>query len=380
MPIKKVMLLFLSLYLLLGTLTPAAGAAAGGVSPSLKLAVEDSVSEIRAVSIHNTYYVPLRSLSDALGWRITGQKNGIQVAGNSRSLLLLSNNGGALLKDGTTVPMNTVLDNGSLLIPLKLSIYLGYSVSYEPDKYLLRVWSGAAKLDNAAFAEKFKAELKPKPSPDAGTAASSGKPGQTVYLTFDDGPSATTTQLLDQLGKHGVRASFFMLGQHMRQYPAQVKRIAADGHGLGLHGMTHVKDKFYASPAAALQEMEDANAILTKLAGKGTTLIRPPYGSKPYFTRSFRDKVLVQGYHLWDWNVDSEDWKYKEDSATIYNSVMAQVHKLKSSKTDPVILMHDQKATLLVLPRILDELKKEGYSFGVITGSMTPVNFWKDKR
>ncbi|MNG12850.1 hypothetical protein D3C84_964870 [compost metagenome] len=59
---------------------------------------------------------------------------------------------------------------------------------------------------------------------------------------------------------------------------------------------------------------------------------------------------------------------------------MGQVHKLQKSKTSPVILMHDQKATLKVLPRLLESLKKEGYTFGIITKDMEPVNFWKDKR
>lgn len=166
----------------------------------------------------------------------------------------------------------------------------------------------------------------------------------------------------------------------MNEHPAQVKRIAKEGYGLALHGVTHRKEKFYASPAAALAEMSGANATLKKLTGVSTPLIRTPYGSKPYFTKSFRDKVLTQGYHLWDWNVDSYDWKYKQNSDRIYNTVMDQVNKLKASKTNPVILMHDQKATLKVLPRILEKLKKEGYTFKLITKDMEPLNFWKDKR
>lgn len=201
-----------------------------------------------------------------------------------------------------------------------------------------------------------------------------------MYLTFDDGPSATTSQLLDILSKYEVQATFFMLGNNMSKYPNQVKRIVKEDYGLGLHGMTHRKEKFYASPAAALAEMSGDNAVLKKLTGATTSLIRPPYGSKPYFTKSFRDKVLGQGYHLWDWNVDSNDWRYKEDSDKIYNTVMGQVRTLKKSKTNPVILMHDQKATLKVLPRLLEALKKEGYTFQVITKDMEPVNFWKDKR
>ncbi|MNG40944.1 hypothetical protein D3C84_1298140 [compost metagenome] len=59
---------------------------------------------------------------------------------------------------------------------------------------------------------------------------------------------------------------------------------------------------------------------------------------------------------------------------------MDQVHKLQSSKTNPVILMHDQKATLKVLPRLLETFKKEGYSFAVITKDLKPLNFWNDER
>ncbi|MNI99413.1 hypothetical protein D3C73_1584920 [compost metagenome] len=59
---------------------------------------------------------------------------------------------------------------------------------------------------------------------------------------------------------------------------------------------------------------------------------------------------------------------------------MTQVHKLQKSQTNPVILMHDQKATLKVLPRLLETFKKEGYSFAIITKDIKPLNFWKDER
>ncbi|MBW4082333.1 polysaccharide deacetylase [Paenibacillus sp. S150] len=266
------------------------------------------------------------------------------------------------------------------MVPLKISAYLGYIISFEPDKYLLRVRDASAALDDAAFIGKYKNELAPPAAPEEPVKTPSAKPGTTLYLTFDDGPSASTSQLLDILDKYEVKATFFMLGPGMNRYPVQVKRTVNAGNGLGLHGMTHRKEKFYASASAALAEMNGDNAVLQKITGTGTTLIRPPYGSKPYFTKAFRDKVLAQGYHLWDWNVDSEDWKYKEDSAAIYNTVMDQVHKLQKSKTNPVILMHDQKATLKVLPRLLESLKKEGYTFEIITKNVEPVNFWKDQR
>lgn len=379
MPIKKIMLLFFSLFLFTGLVQIPANAE--GKTNVLKLGVNDKLSSIEAVSVKGTYYVPLRALADELKWTLTGLTDGVLVSGGSGSLTL-QGDAGAVLKDGTVVPVSTFLQDGKLMVPLKVSGYLGYIISFAGDKYLLRVKDGSAGLTDDAFVTKYAAELKPadtapvEPEP----SVEPGKPGQTVYLTFDDGPSATTAQLLDILSKYEVQATFFMLGNNMNKYPSQVKRIVEENYGLGLHGMTHRKEKFYASPAAALAEMSGDNAVLKKLTGASTTLIRPPYGSKPYFTKSFRDKVLGQGYHLWDWNVDSNDWKYKEDSDKIYTTVMDQVHKLKQSKTNPVILMHDQKATLKVLPRLLEALKKEGYTFQVITKDLEPVNFWKDKR
>lgn len=259
------------------------------------------------------------------------------------------------------------------MVPVKMTTHLGFSISYKPAESLLRVHNSGAKLSDTAFVTQHKKALQAN-----ATTGTTGKKGKAVYLSFDDGPSATTSQLLDILAKYNAKATFFMLGPNMNEHASQVKRLVNEGHAPGLHGMTHVKDKFYASPTSALKEMNNDNAILKKITGQSTTLIRTPYGSKPYLTKPFRDKLLTQGYHLWDWNVDSEDWRYKNDSNSIYNTVMREVHSLK--KSAPVILMHDQKATLKVLPRILETLKKEGYEFHIITSDMTPNNFWKDHR
>ncbi|OME49315.1 hypothetical protein BSK59_24810 [Paenibacillus odorifer] len=378
MSLKKVWLLLIVLFIGSGSIRAIDSVNAAGAG-SLRLGVNDKLTTIEAVSVKDTYYVPLRDLSQELKLTLTGVSDGIKVTGQNRSIKLLNDHATATLGDGKTISMSTFLKNGKTMVPLKLTSYLGFGISFKADQYLLRVKDGSATLDDATFVSKFKKELKPTSTPGTSTPTV-GKQGKTVYLTFDDGPTATTSTLLDILAKYDAKATFFMIGPNMNQHTAQVKRIANEGHGLALHGMTHRKEKFYASPAAALGEMDNDNAILKKITGQSTTLIRPPYGSKPYFTKTFRDKVLAQGYHLWDWNVDSEDWKYKDASTTIYNSVMNQVHKLQKSQTNPVILMHDQKATLKVLPRILESLKKEGYTFHVISSDLKPLNFWKDTR
>ncbi|WP_410513649.1 polysaccharide deacetylase family protein [Paenibacillus sp. BR2-3] len=337
---RKVLLLFFALIIGLGLVREADAAAA----ESLRLGVNDNLSEIEAVPVKGTFYVPLRDLAKELELVLTVMTDEIEVKGPNGILKLPIGKGTGISPDGSEFTLDTFVQNGKLMVPVKIVTCFGYTISFNSEGYLLRVQDASAKLDDAAFASRFKDDLKRKADP--------------------------------------VKTTFFMLGPHIRSYPDQGKRIAKEEHSLGLHGMTHRKDKFYASPSAALAEMEGDNAVLKKVAQVTTTLIRTPYGSKPYFSKPFRDKVLSEGYNLWDWNVDSEDWKYKGDSSKIYNSVMVQIYKLQKTKFNPVILMHDQKATLKVLPRILESLKKEGYQFQFrsITDDMVAVNFWKDKR
>ncbi|MGQ8875125.1 polysaccharide deacetylase family protein [Paenibacillus sp. TSA_86.1] len=211
--------------------------------------------------------------------------------------------------------------------------------------------------------------------------AASKASGKIVYLTFDDGPTAHTGKLLDILDQYQVKATFFMLGPHMEQYQKATQRIVKEGHGLGLHGVTHVPSKFYKSAYSGLKEMQQANESLNKVAGVKTSLVRTPYGSKPYMKPAFRNVLLAQGgFHLWDWNVDSLDWKYKKDHQKVYNNIMQQVHNVNKNGTHPVVLMHDQEATLKVLPQVLKTLKAEGYQFEILTKNVQPLNFWNDKR
>lgn len=378
MSLRKIPLLLLSL-LLVG-LCIVNTVEAASAEPTLRLSINDEVSDIEAVSMNNTFYVPLRELSDALHLEMSGTVHILTVTGTQGWVTIYKEENKAIMSDGSKVTVHPFNRNGKLMIPVRIvSSYFGYSIAYDSQKNLLRIKDGTAKLSDTEFVTKFSANLKPKAPVTPATKPTSST-GKVVYLTFDDGPSATTGQLLDILNKNGAKATFFMLGNNVQRYPSAVKRISSEGHALGLHGVTHVKDKFYKSPTAALAEMDKDNQYIKKITGVSSTLIRPPYGSKPYFTDSFRNKVLGQGYHLWDWNVDSMDWKYKEDTASIYNTVMNQVHKLQKQKTTPVILMHDQKTTLKALPLIIASLKKEGYSFQIITADMTPVNFWEDKR
>ncbi|GIP23920.1 polysaccharide deacetylase [Paenibacillus sp. J22TS3] len=389
-------------------------AAAAG-SYTAVLGINDDLAPFQPEMKEGTYYTPVRDLASALGLKVSGTSEEILLTdSNSNTLLLKPAESKAVKADGTVQAVKIPVSQGKTLVPVALIARdFGYIVSYQPGIRLLRLVGSQALLSDQEFTVKFdeavalnkakntQTEKEIKAEKDrAAQQANKGKQSkpvdsskngqvkkpvkqtakQPVYLTFDDGPTAHTGQLLNILNKYDAKATFFMLGNHMDTYSAAVKRLVQEGHQVGLHGMTHVKNKFYKSPASALQEMEDDNAHLYKAAQVKTSLVRSPYGSKPYLTQSFRDKLVSKGYHIWDWNVDSLDWKYKSNSKAIYNGVMKQVHAQHQKGAAPIILMHDQVDTLKVLPSILAALKKEGYSFELITSDMTPHNFWHDER
>ncbi|WP_248925759.1 polysaccharide deacetylase family protein [Paenibacillus hamazuiensis] len=196
---------------------------------------------------------------------------------------------------------------------------------------------------------------------------------KSAYLTFDDGPNDATDQILRILADYKAVATFFMLEPNMRRYPRTVKRMIRAGHAVGLHGVTHQVSRFYASKRSVVQEMKRTRQTLRRITGKDTVLIRVPYGSSPYLKRSYLKALKSAGYRMWDWNVDSLDWKYKNRYSI--ELIGKKVNRLGKLKVSPVILLHDQKETAAILPDILMLLKKRGYVFRKLSPSLSPVQF-----
>lgn len=200
---------------------------------------------------------------------------------------------------------------------------------------------------------------------------------KTVYLTFDDGPNEYTPQILNILKEENIKATFFVLKNHVDKNPDLISRMFTEGHSIGLHGITHDKDKIYQSPQTVVQEMELSNNSIEKITGKRTSLIRVPYGSKPWMPKNYRDAVVEKGYKLWDWNVDSKDSSKPYVSPDeIVKNTLEQVKKIKT----PIILFHDRRSTVEALPEIISYLKQNQYNFKILEEHMSPVNFWGDTR
>ncbi|WP_133243515.1 polysaccharide deacetylase family protein [Pueribacillus theae] len=194
-----------------------------------------------------------------------------------------------------------------------------------------------------------------------------------VYLTFDDGPSDVEEELLDLLGKYHAKATFFMLEPNMKKYPDAIKKMVNEGHAVGMHGVTHDIKKFYKSKSTVLEEMNKGQASLEEISGVRSFLIRTPYGSVPHMTPEYKQAVNEHGYKLWDWNVDSNDWKYR-DGRYVENSIN-QIKKIEQSGGEPIILLHSKSSTLKHLSSLLDYLTENGYVMERIEEDMEPYHF-----
>ncbi|WP_059173561.1 polysaccharide deacetylase family protein [Bacillus sp. FJAT-27445] len=228
-------------------------------------------------------------------------------------------------------------------------------------------------------AQGSKPDSKPAETPSQSTPAakppapSAPAKQRELYLTFDDGPHRVSSQILDLLDKYNAKATFFMLDGNMNQHPEAVKRMAASGHGLGMHGVSHDKAKFYQSGHTVIAEMNQGRDTVKRLTGIESILIRTPFGSSPYMTHDYKKAVIAHGFKMWDWNVDSRDWFYRD--RRFVESAIEQIEKQKSKPGPIVVLLHERDETLLYLPALLDYLKNQNFKLLPLTADMEPVQF-----
>lgn len=170
-------------------------------------------------------------------------------------------------------------------------------------------------------------------------------------LTFDDGPHPVyTEQLLDGLKERGVKATFFVTGEHAELHPDIIKRMHDEGHLIGNHTYSHIqltasnRDKFK-------NELIQTNKILNDITGDEIQYVRPPYGSW--------DKKLETDLNMFPvlWNVDPLDW----NTANANRVAKAVISKVSDND---IILMHDYYDTSVEAAlMIVDELTQQGYEF-----------------
>ncbi|KEK25396.1 polysaccharide deacetylase family protein [Bacillus gaemokensis] len=209
------------------------------------------------------------------------------------------------------------------------------------------------------------------------TVQTAATPKKIAYLTFDDGPNKYTSQILNILEQKHGKATFFVIGGKASHYPQTMKRLIREGHYIGLHSMSHdVKRLYTGDPSVLISEMEQTRSIVRQATNLDTHLVRVPYGSMPYLKKNYRDALVSAHYKMWDWTIDTYDWKSYHNPSSILERVMNQ-----SDEQIEVILMHDSSVTVKILPKVIDYLQAKGYTLLPYNpSSHLEVNFWKDTR
>ena len=183
--------------------------------------------------------------------------------------------------------------------------------------------------------------------------------GPYIALTFDDGPHATLTpKLLDLLAARNLKATLFVVGQNVSEYPEILKRAVREGHEIASHSWSH-PNLGKMSDDAVRRELQKTDDAIVAATGKRPTLMRPPYGS---ITAAQKRWIYEEfGYRIIIWDVDPLDWKRPGPSA-----VTARI--LKETKPGSIILAHDiHPPTLEAMPATFDQLVKKGFKSVTVT-------------
>ena len=176
-----------------------------------------------------------------------------------------------------------------------------------------------------------------------------------VALTFDDGPGKYTERLLDEMKKRGVKATFFMLGTKVEDYPELVKRMSDEGHAIGNHSYDHEK-LTKLSLSGVESTMGKTASKIKKILGYNPEIMRCPGGSCNDTVKKYaKDAGIPIAY----WDVDTRDWESRN-----VNAIMDVCFGKGGIKSGSVVLFHDIYDTSVdAAIKVMDRLIEEGYTF-----------------
>lgn len=201
---------------------------------------------------------------------------------------------------------------------------------------------------------------------------------QYVYLTFDDGPSDNTEQILAILRQYNIKATWFVVGKDDETSIARYKEIIAEGHTLGMHSYTHDYAQVYASAQAFEDDLVRIRTLLQEKAGYTSTIYRFPGGSSNTTKKrqvSMTELVPIlekYGIRYFDWNVDSTDGS---GSNLPVATLIAGTNEYMGKYVYNMLLLHDagdHDTTVEALPQIIQSCLDQGMEFLPITDD-TPV-------
>ena len=193
-------------------------------------------------------------------------------------------------------------------------------------------------------------------------------PNKTIFLTFDDGPSARTGEVLDILKQKNVKATFFVVGNTSTACKDYMKRIVEEGHTIAPHTFTHNFKSIYSSVEAYLNDFNKIYTLIYETTGVKPTIFRFAGGSKNSFNKNNYREIIAEmtrrGFDYYDWNLSVGDAAKK--SLTPAEKCLSNVLNYSAKYNNAVVLMHDAQpktTTVQALPALIDGLRNQGFSF-----------------
>jgi peptidoglycan/xylan/chitin deacetylase (PgdA/CDA1 family) len=207
--------------------------------------------------------------------------------------------------------------------------------------------------------------------------------GKVAYLTFDDGPSVTTPELLDVLDQCNVHGTFFVVGNQVQHYPSYLKQIAERGNAIGIHSWTHDYSYIYRNMDNYISDFSRLKDYIQQLTGTEPKICRFPGGTnntvnykynKEHIMKKVAEYALSNGYRYFDWNVSTGEATINPPSKeAIINNVITQSKHRKTV----IILCHETTNMDFVeaIPEIVSQLRDMGFTFDTLTQSSPVIQF-----
>jgi len=193
------------------------------------------------------------------------------------------------------------------------------------------------------------------------------------YLTFEDGPSTVTTQILDVLRRYNIKATFFMTSSLIKKSPDLARRVHEEGHLIANRVVLDQYDKVYADTEAFMTAVEETELSIKDIMNSGDSmfnLVRLP-GGTPEYTRSNQykemklecmDLLAQEGYYYCDWNTSNGDDSGSKSAKQLYNYFV----DYSRGYNNLIVSMHDsstKQTTAEALDDIIEYLYSNGYTF-----------------
>lgn len=205
-------------------------------------------------------------------------------------------------------------------------------------------------------------------------------PEKTIFLTFDDGPSERTSEILNILREKEVKATFFVTGNTSPNGKALMKQIVDDGHAISIHTYTHEFKQIYASTSAFLDDFNKIYNLIYEATGVKPTIFRFPGGSKNSFNKNNYKELISEmtrrGFDYFDWNLSVGDAVSR--APTPAQKCINNVLNFSKNCDHGVVLMHDAKpkvTTVEALPHIIDGLRNQGFAFDKLSSNIDPAPY-----